>query len=109
MDGDTDAETGDDGDPSAASDRGAGPSGLDRDLLSDLSVNAIPLGIIVAFTLVVVVAPPGGAGRSVLLFHGALIGGVVLVSAVAGWAIRRLGAPLEGSAARSYDTDSDRE
>ena len=95
-----------DDDPSdPESDRG----GLDRDLLSDLSVNAIPIVIIVAFTAVVVVFSPGGAGDSVLLFHGALIGGVVLVSVVAGWAITRLGSPLEGSAARDYDAESDRE
>ena len=82
---------------------------LDRALLSDLSVNGIPIGILVALTAVVVVFSPGGAGDSVLLFHAALIGGVVLVSVVAGVAIRRLGSPLEGSAGRSYDAESDRE
>lgn len=83
--------------------------GFDTQLLSDLSVNVVPIGIIVAFTLLVVVAPAGEAGDSVLLFHAALIGGVVLVSVVAGWAITRQGSPLEGSAARSYDEESNRD
>jgi hypothetical protein len=36
-----------------------------------------------------------------------LIGGVVLVSVIAGWVIKKMDSPLEGSAARSYDTESD--
>lgn len=95
-----------DADPPAAPDE---QGGVDRDLLSDLSVNVVPIGIIAAFTLLVVFWPPGGASDSVLLFHGALVGGVVLVSVVAGWAIKRLGSPLEGSAARSYDSESERD
>lgn len=106
MSRETDATDRTDDDPS---DRDPERRSLDTDLLSDLSVNAIPVGIIVAFTAVVVVFSPGGAGDSVLLFHGALIGGVVLVSVVAGVAIKRLGSPLEGSVARSYDDGSERE
>ena len=83
--------------------------GFDRRLLSDLSVNVVPIGIIVAFTLLVVFVPAGEASDSVLLFHAALVGGVVLVSVVAGGGITRQNSPLEGSAARSYDTESDRD
>jgi hypothetical protein len=97
-----------DDDAPASSDREE-QRGFDTQLLSDLSVNVVPIGIIVAFTLLVVVAPAGGAGDSVLLFHAALIGGVVLVSVVAGWVITRQGSPLEGSAARSYDEESDQD
>lgn len=82
-------------------------SGFDGRLLSDLTVNAIPVGIIGALTAVMMVFSPGGAGESVLLFHGALIGGVAAVSVVAGWAVGRLGSPLEGSAGRRYETESD--
>ena len=99
-------------DPDDDSPAGAGREeqrGVDTELLSDLSVNVVPIGIIVAFTLLVVVAPAGEVGGSVLFFHAALIGGVVLVSVVAGWAITRQRAPLEGSAARSYDEESDRD
>lgn len=81
--------------------------GLDGQLLSDLSVNLVPIVIIIAFTLLFLALAPGDVGDTVLLFHGALIGGVVLVSLVAGWAIRRKQAPLEGSAARRYDEDRD--
>ena len=101
-------ETDPDDDPPTRSDREE-RRGFDTQLLSDLSVNVVPIGIIVAFTLLVVVAPAGEVGGSVLLFHAALIGGVVLVSVVAGWAITRLDSPLEGSASRSYDTGSDRD
>jgi len=84
--------------------------GLDGQLLSDLSVNVVPIGIIAAFTLLfLLLSPEGAVGDSVLLFHAALIGGVVIVSAIAGWAIGRNDSPLEGSATRSYDAESDRE
>lgn len=82
---------------------------FDRQLVSDLSINVVPIVIIAVFTLLFVVRWPTGPGDSVLLFHGALVGGVVLVSAVAAWAIRRKDSPLEGSAARNYDPESDRE
>lgn len=82
--------------------------GFDRRLLSDLSVNVVPIAIIAVFTLLFVVAwPADGIGDSVLLFHGALVGGVVVVSVVAGWAITRKRAPLEGSAARDFDDESE--
>jgi len=98
-----------DDDSPAAPDRD-GRSEFDGELLSDLSVNVIPIGIIAVFTLLFVVFwPSSGVGDSVLLFHAALVCGVVVVSVVAGWAIRRLGSPLEGSASRSYDTESERE
>jgi hypothetical protein len=103
MDGEADAS----GTPEESSDPERSASGFDGRLLSDLAVNAIPIGIIVALTAVMVVFSPGGAGESVLLFHGALIVGVVAVSVVAGWAVGRLGSPLEGSAGRRHDTESD--
>lgn len=103
MDGETDAS----GTPEESSGPERGASGFDGRLLSDLAVNVIPIGIIVALTGVMVAFSPGGAGESVLLFHGALIGGVVVVSVVAGWAVGRVGSPLEGSAGRRYDTESD--
>lgn len=110
MNGETSPSEGADDDPSDSPERSAVRDTVDGQLVSDLSVNAIPIGIILAFTAVVVVfSPTDEVGGSVLLFHGALIGGVVLVSGVAGWTIRRLGAPLEGSAARSYDADSNHE
>jgi hypothetical protein len=84
--------------------------GFDRELLSDLSVNVVPIGIIAVFTLLfVVLRPAGDISDSVIAFHAALVGGVVLVSIVAGWAISRMRSPLEGSAARSYDSESDRD
>ncbi len=103
MDGEIDKS----GAPEGSSDSKRSAGGFDGRLLSDLAVNVIPIGIIVALTGVMVVFSPGGAGESVLLFHGALIAGVVVVSVVAGWAVGRLGSPLEGSAGRRYDTESD--
>jgi hypothetical protein len=72
------------------------------DVLSDLLVNVVPIGIILVFLFVFTVLSPlgGDGGDPLVLFHGALIGGVVLVSAVAGWVIRQEDAPLQGSAAR---------
>lgn len=103
----TDSEDRADNDRSAVQDRNERRS-VDSQLLSDLSVNVVPIGIIAVFTLLfVVLSPAGGAGDSVLLFHGALVGGVVLVSVIAGWVIKSIDSPLEGSAARSYDTESD--
>lgn len=79
------------------------PGDSSTDVLSDLLVNVVPIGIILVFLFVFTVLSPlggGGGGDPLVLFHGALIGGVVLVSAVAGWVIRQEDAPLQGSAAR---------
>jgi hypothetical protein len=95
-DGDTAEPTGSDG-------------GFDRQLLSDLSVNVVPILIMAVLVLAFIVLLPGSEGGDpLLLFHGALVLGVVLVSAVAGWVISREDAPLEGAAARTRD-DSERD
>jgi hypothetical protein len=94
-------------DPSSASD--AAGSGFDDGLLSDLFVNVVPIAIIAALALAFpILSPLGGGGDPLVLFHGALIAGIVLVSVVAGWAISREDAPLEG-AGRRGDRDADRE
>lgn len=89
-DGDATPEAADGGDADTA------------ELLSDLSVNAIPILILGVFvSLFWVWSPLGGAGGDpLLLFHAALVAGVVLVSAVAGWVIRRQDQPLQGTAGR---------
>jgi len=83
-------------------------SHVDRQLLSDLSINVVPIVIIAAFVLVFGLVSSEGSGP-LLLFHAALIGGVVLVSAVAGWVISREDGELVGSAASTRDTNSDTE
>ncbi|MBB6645996.1 DUF6684 family protein [Halobellus ruber] len=108
MSRETDVNDGDDA--TSAASKPDGRREFDRELLSDLSVNLVPIGIIAVFTLLfVVLRPAGDVSDSVIVFHAALVGGVVLVSVVAGWAITRKRSPLEGSAARSYDTESDRD
>ncbi|SEP22852.1 hypothetical protein SAMN05216388_10492 [Halorientalis persicus] len=95
---------------SANSDPDSDRSGFDRQLLSDLFVNVVPIAIIAAFVLMFGLFSSGGEGGDpLLLFHGALIGGVVLVSVVAGWIISGEDSPLEGSAANEYDSESGRE
>jgi hypothetical protein len=71
-------------------------------LLSDLSVNAVPILILGVFVSLFWVWAPLGCegGDPLLLFHVALVVGVVAVSAVAGWVIRRQDQPLQGSAGR---------
>ena len=93
---------------SEAADSGTDEGRFDAGLLSDLFVNVIPIAIIVAFVLLFNLFSPGGEGGDpLLLFHGAMIGGIVLVSIVAGYIIRGEDSPLEGSAATGHDTDSD--
>lgn len=96
-DGDNAGEGSGDGD--AGGDASGGDVGA---LLSDLSVNAIPIVILGVFvSLFWVWAPLGGEGGDpLLLFHVALVVGVVAVSALAGWVIRRQDQPLQGSAGR---------
>lgn len=97
------AERGDD--PSETPDS-SGERWLDGELLSDLFVNVVPIAILVAFVAAFALRSPGaGESDPLLLFHAALIGGIVLVSVVAGWVIRREDAPLEGSAGDSLDDD----
>lgn len=83
-------------------------SHVDRQLLSDLSVNVIPIIIIAAFVLIFGLLSPE-SGDPLLLFHGVLIGGVVLVSAVAGWVISREDGELDGSVTNNPETDSEHE
>jgi len=81
---------------------------LDAELLSDLSVNAVPIVIIAAFVVGFGVVSTGTeADDPLLAFHAALVGGIVLVSAVAAWVIRGEDAPLQGSAADLGDGDDD--
>ena len=81
---------------------------VDGQLLSDLFVNVVPIAIIGAFVLMFGLLSPGG-DDPLLFFHGALIVGVVLVSAVAAWIIRSEDSPLEGSAAGETDAGTERE
>ncbi|MFB6127541.1 MAG: DUF6684 family protein [Halolamina sp.] len=98
------------GDSPESPDADAERSGFDAGLLSDLFVNAVPIVIIAAFVVAFgFLSPVGGRGDPLVLFHGALVGGVVLVSVVAGWVIARQDDPLEGSAARSFDDESERD
>jgi len=109
MSQETDAPEPADDDPSSVPDRDERRR-FDRELLSDLSVNVVPIVIIAVFTLgFLVFWPAGEATDPVLLFHAVLVVGVVLVSVVAGWTIGRKDSPLEGSAARSYDGESERD
>ena len=88
----------------------ADPSDFDRELLSDLFVNVVPIAIIAVFVLMFgLLSPANGSGDPLLLFHGGLIGGIVLVSVVAGWLISGEDGPLEGSAANDYDGELDEE
>lgn len=82
---------------------------FDTELLSDLFVNVVPIAIIAAFVLLFNRRSPGEGGDPLLLFHSALIGGIVLVSLVAGWIIRGEDSPLEGSAATDRDGEADHE
>jgi len=107
-------DDGDDGDSGGGAEAGERRR-FDGALLSDLSVNAVPIAILVALVAAFAALSPGESAP-LLLFHGALIAGVVVVSAVAAWAIRRADGPLRGSAAdaggdgraRSGDDDGER-
>lgn len=83
-------------------------SHVDRQLLSDLSVNIVPIIIIAAFVLIFGLISPESSDP-LLLFHAALVGGVVLVSIVAGLVISREDSELNGSVASAHRTDSDDE
>jgi hypothetical protein len=99
------AERGDDPSETADSD---GKRWVDAQLLSDLFVNAVPIAILVAFVAAFALRSPGGGESDpLLLFHAALIGGIVLVSVVAGRVIRREDGPLEGSAGDSLDGEGE--
>jgi hypothetical protein len=109
MSRETDTAASDD-DPAAEPESSAGWSGFDWQLLSDLSVNVVPIVIILALVLLFnVLSPTNGDGEPLVLFHTALIGGVVLVSIVAGWIISGEDSALEGSAASGHDDGPDRD
>jgi hypothetical protein len=78
---------------------------FDRETLSDLLVNAVPIGIILAFVLMFGLASPGESGDPLVLFHAALVVGVVAVSYVSARVIAATGAPLTGSAATPGDAE----
>lgn len=92
--------------PSENTDSSADQQRFDSQLLSDLFVNVVPIAIIAAFVLMFGLLSPAG-GDPLLLFHGALIGGVVLVSIVAGWVISNEDGELEGSAGSSHNGESE--
>lgn len=60
---------------------------FDRQTLSDLFVNAVPICIMAALLVGFSLLSPGSGGEPLLGMHLALIGGVVLVSYVAARAI----------------------
>jgi hypothetical protein len=105
-DTDTPDATSEASDESADSDDTGGRV-FDRQLLSDLSINVVPIVIIAAFVLMFGLLSPAGEGDPLVLFHGALVVGVVLVSLVSGWLIRREDSPLEGSVASDPGPDRD--
>jgi hypothetical protein len=79
---------------------------FDRETLSDLLVNAVPIGIILAFVLMFGLASPSESGGDPLvLFHAALVAGVVVVSYVAARVISGTGAPLTGSVSPPDDAE----
>lgn len=80
----------------------------DRQILSDLSVNLVPIIIIAAFVLIFGLSSPERSDP-LLLFHAAVVGGVVLISIVAGWVISREDSELTGSVASTHGTNSDDE
>mgnify|MGYP006276345685 CR=1 FL=1 len=100
---DPDSDTADDTDDPRT--RTAG-SVLSAGTLSDLTVNAVPIAMLVAFVVGFGVLAPGGLDSDPLLgFHAALIAGVVLVSAVAARAVVASGGDLDGDrAVRLYET-----
>jgi len=103
IDSDADADTADGTDDSTESAR----SVFSSRTLSDLTVNAIPIAMLVAFVVGFGMLAPGDLDSDPLLgFHAALIAGVVLVSAVAARAVVRAGGDLDGEREVSlYDTD----
>ncbi|WP_246983746.1 prolipoprotein diacylglyceryl transferase [Halorientalis marina] len=94
-------------DEAASSDATASDSTVfDRETLSDLLVNAVPIGIILAFVLMFGLASPSESGGDPLvLFHAALVAGVVVVSYVAARVISGTGAPLTGSVSPPDDAE----
>lgn len=78
-----------------------------RQMLSDLSVNAVPILIIAAFVgLFAVLAPESGA-EPLLGFHLALVVGIVVVSYVAAQAVAATGEELDGERAVQLYGESD--
>ncbi|QZY00431.1 DUF6684 family protein [Halobaculum rubrum] len=104
LDSDSDPGTADGTDDSRPETAGSVISGR---TLSDLTVNAVPVAMLVAFVVGFGMLAPGDLDSDPLLgFHAALIAGVVLVSAVAARAVVRAGGDLDGNRDVSlYDTD----
>ena len=78
---------------------------VDRQTLSDLFVNAVPI-LIMAVLLVGFTVLTPGSSEPLLAMHLALVGGVVLVSYVAARAIASADGPLRGPNADS-ENDGD--
>jgi hypothetical protein len=89
----------------ASSEDDSGRRVLTRDGLSDISINAVPIVIIAAFVLKFGLLGPGG-DDPLILFHVALVVGVVVVSCVSARIIRGEREPLQGSAAGSVGPDA---
>ncbi|MEF8786341.1 MAG: DUF6684 family protein [Haloarculaceae archaeon] len=70
---------------------------FDRQTLSDLFVNAVPIFIMGALLVAFSLLAPGSGGEPLLAMHLALIGGVLLVSYVAARAITGAESQLGGS------------
>jgi hypothetical protein len=69
---------------------------LDRQTLSDLFVNVVPVLIMGALLVVFQLLAPGSGGEPLLGMHLALIGGVVLVSYVAARVVANADGELRG-------------
>jgi len=78
---------------------------LDRQTLSDLFVNAVPVLIMGALLVVFQLLAPGSGGEPLLAMHLALVGGVVLVSYVAARLVANADGELRGANAPDGDTE----
>lgn len=75
------------GDSAGATADSARAGVFDKQTLSDLFVNAVPIFIMGALLVAFSLLAPGSGGEPLLAMHLALIGGVLLVSYVAARAI----------------------
>lgn len=85
------------GDPAGENADSARAGVFDKQTLSDLFVNAVPIFIMGALLVAFSLLAPGSGGEPLLAMHLALIGGVLLVSYVAARAISGAENQLGGS------------
>ena len=69
---------------------------FDRQILSDLFVNAVPILILAVLLVGFQLLAPGSGGEPLLFMHLALVGGVVLVSYVAARVVANAEGELRG-------------